>query len=186
MCLTGSRRYPRHRRACRGVRRYLQNSPSAQVESGNSRFVQGHPCFASTHSGILCKEIRGYTIHRSPSRESAKTVCPVKILWTLAQGDAYEEKLTKSIQDIKTLAKKIKEEASQCLQERLCSVDQTVLRMDHNVVKVDEKILSLLQVANNLPQALYRLFQSNPLVDRRTGQGTTFQGPIITSKPNHD
>ena len=102
------------------------------------------------------------------------------------QGSAYDEKLTKSIQDIRTLAKKIKEEASQCLQERLCSVDQTVLRMDHNVVRIDEKILSLLQVANNLPQALYRLFQSNPLVDRRTGQGTGFRGPIATTNTNHD
>ena len=105
---------------------------------------------------------------------------------TFVQGSAYEATLTKSIQDIKTLAKKIKEEASQCLQERLCSVDQTVLRMDHNVVRIDEKILSLLQVANNLPQALYRLFQSNPLVDRRTEQGKASQGPIATTKTNHD
>ena len=105
---------------------------------------------------------------------------------TFVQGSAYEATLTESIQDVKTLAKKIKEEASQCLQERLCSVDQTVLRMDHNVVRIDEKLVSLLQVANNLPQALYRLFQSNPLVNRRTGQGKASQGPIATTETNHD
>ena len=105
---------------------------------------------------------------------------------TFAQGSAYEATLTDSIQEIKALAKKIKEEASQCLQERLCSVDQTVLRTDHNVDRIDEKLLSLLQMTNNLPQALYRFFQSNPLVDRRTGQGILFQGSSATTKTNHD
>ena len=95
---------------------------------------------------------------------------------TLVQGSAYDKALMSSIEVIKALAKKIKEQASQCMQERLCGVDQTVVRVDRNVDRVDANVLSLLQKMDDLPQALYRLLQSNPLVDRRTGQGIFIRG----------
>lgn len=103
---------------------------------------------------------------------------------TLAQGSAYERSLVDSIENIRTLAKKIKEQASQCMQERLCGVDQTVVRVDRNVIRLDANVLSMIQSMDDLPQslaqaltqALYRLLQSNPLVDRRTGQGMITRG----------
>ncbi len=99
---------------------------------------------------------------------------------TLALGSGHERTLVDSVQDIRTLAKKIKEQASQCMQERLCGVDQTVLRVDRNVGRVDANMLSLLQRMEDLPQALFRLLQSNPLVDRRTGQGMVKEGSDLT------
>lgn len=107
---------------------------------------------------------------------------------TLAQGSAYERSLIDSIENIRLLVKKIKEQASQCMQERLCGVDQTVVRVDRNVSRLDANVLSIMQRVDDLPQslaqdlaqtqtqALYRLLQSNPLVDRRTGQGMLAQG----------
>ena len=90
---------------------------------------------------------------------------------TFALGSAYDKTLVDSIKNIRVLAKKIKEQASQCMQERLCGVDQTVLKVDKNVGRVDANLLLVLQRMDNLPQALFRLLQSNPIVDRRTGQG---------------
>lgn len=95
---------------------------------------------------------------------------------TFAQGSAYEKILVDSTQNIRSLAKSIKEQASQCMQERLCGVDQTVVSMGRTLVGVDGNVLSLFQKIDDLPQALYRLLQSNPLVDRRTGQGLVTQG----------
>ena len=88
----------------------------------------------------------------------------------------YDKTLVDSIQYIRTLAKKIKEEANQCSQERLGGVDQTVLRIDRSVDVLHVNLLSLFQSMEDLPQALYRFFQSNPHVNRRTGQGTVSQG----------
>ena len=74
------------------------------------------------------------------------------------------------------------------MQERLCGVDQTVVRVDRNVSRLDANVLSIMQRVDDLPQslaqglaqaqtqALYRLLQSNPLVDRRTGQGMVARG----------
>lgn len=107
---------------------------------------------------------------------SADILWIVKTMKMLALGSAHEKPLVESIQNIRTLAKRIKEEASQCMQERLCGVDQTVVGVHSNVIRVDANVLSLLQRMEDLPQALYRLFQSNPLVDRRTGQGRVAQG----------
>ena len=95
----------------------------------------------------------------------------VRTMKTFMQGPASDKALIGSIENIKRLAKKTMEQASQCMQERLCGVDQTVVRVDKNVVKMDANIFSLLQRMDGLPQALYRLLQSNPLVNRRTGQG---------------
>lgn len=104
---------------------------------------------------------------------------------TFAQGSAYEKTLVDSIQNIRTLAKKIKEQASQCMQERLCGVDRTVVRMDGNLNRVNANTLALLQSMDSLPQALYRLCQSNPLVDRRTGQGMVTQDPSTVTGTDH-
>ena len=103
---------------------------------------------------------------------------------TLTLGSAYERPLVDSIQNIRTLAKKIKEEASQCMQERLCGVDQTLAGVYSNVVRVDANVLLLLQRMENPPQALYRLLQSNPLVNRRTGQGMVVKGSESIIEPD--
>ena len=105
---------------------------------------------------------------------------------TLAKGSMYDKTLVDSIQNIKTLAKKIKEEANQCSQERLSGVDQTVLRIDRRMDVVEANMLSLLQSRDDLPQALYRLFQSNPNVNRRTGQGTLSQDFESAIETDHD
>ena len=105
---------------------------------------------------------------------------------TLAKGSMYDKTLVDSIQNIRTLAKKIKEEANQCSQERLGGVDQKVVRIDRSVDALQANMLSLLQSIDDLPQALYRFFQSNPHVDRRTGQGTVSQGFQSAIETDHD
>lgn len=107
-----------------------------------------------------------------PFSGSADMLYIVKAMRTLAKGSMYDKTLLDSIQNIRTLAKKIKEEANQCSQERLGGVDQTVVKVDRSVDVLQANMLSLLQSIDDLPQALYRFFQSNPHVNRRTGQGT--------------
>ena len=63
---------------------------------------------------------------------------------TFAQGSAYERTLVDSIQNIRTLAKEIKEQASQCMQERLCGVDQRIVRVDRNMGRLDANVLSMM------------------------------------------
>ena len=109
---------------------------------------------------------------------------------TFALGSAYDKTLVDSIKNIRVLAKKIKEQASQCLQERVCRVDQTILKMDRNVGRVDANLLLLLQEMNNLsqaylPQALFRQLQSNPNVDRRTGQGMVISGSELAMRTDY-
>ena len=110
----------------------------------------------------------------------------VKAMRTLAQGSMYDKTLVDSIQNIRTLAKKIKEEANQCSQERLGGVDQKVVKVDRSVDVLQANMMSLFQRIDDLPQALYRFFQSNPYVDRRTGQGTVSQGFQSAIETNHD
>ncbi|KAL9064056.1 MAG: hypothetical protein Q9161_009113 [Pseudevernia consocians] len=110
-----------------------------------------------------------------------------KTVKTFALGSAYDKTLVDSIKNIRVLAKKIKEQASQCLQERVCRVDQTILKMDRNVGRVDANLLLLLQGVNNLsqaylPQALFRQLQSNPSVDRRTGKVSPLFGESVTQE----
>ena len=54
-----------------------------------------------------------------------------------------------SIGEVKKLAKKIKEEARTCLHERMHNVDESLSRVDDKIEK--------------LPEAFYRLLQSNPI-----------------------
>lgn len=78
---------------------------------------------------------------------------------TLAKGSMYDKTLVDSIQNNRTLAKKIKEEANQCSQERLGGVDQTAVRIDRSVDVLQANMLSLFQSIDDLPQALYRFFR---------------------------
>ena len=119
------------------------------------------------------------SVQRPSSKAHANTSVLVKTMKTLLQGGVYDNELIGSIEYIKILAKKTKEQASQCMQERLCGVDQTVVRVDKNVIRMDEKV-------EVLCQTLYRLLQSNPLVDRRTGQGMDSRGFKLIFATDHD
>lgn len=101
---------------------------------------------------------------------------------TLLQGSAYDKELIASIENIKILAKKTKEQASQCMQERLCGVDQTFVRVDKSVTRMDGRM----QKVEDLLQVLYRFFQSNPHIDRRTGQGMDTREFELMFVPDHD